>query len=179
MVKTALRIWIGARMAQEFFALEENNSLGVEVVRDSSSIHNGNCPLPPVLDHQVDVLMIHAMLHMKDQILQEMQTIIVTRKYERWYEVYLTVFVLLATLQYVYTKQERWWNMHNFTVGSDQHVLHSAMRSWRIGRQQLHRVCLPVHIVSVHGDIQDICRKSYLSLQIFAERACTVHTRLG
>ena len=45
-------------MAQEFFSLVEDNDFGVEVVQDLNSIHNEQCPLPPVLDYQLDVLMI-------------------------------------------------------------------------------------------------------------------------
>ncbi|KPM43704.1 hypothetical protein AK830_g2898 [Neonectria ditissima] len=117
MVKSALNIWIGARMTQEFFCLDDDNDLGIDVVNDRNSIHHGQCPVPPVLDHQLDVLMIQEMIRMKERIFTEIESILKSRNSRsKWYEVYLTVFVLLANLQYVYKSQVRWWEMHFETV---------------------------------------------------------------
>lgn len=116
MVRTALKIWIGAKMAQEFFCLEEENSLGIAKVHDPFSIHNGQCPVPPVLDHQVDVLMIQEMLRMNANILREMKRVIESRNPDHWFEVFLTCFVLLCNLQYVHAAQTRYWKMHFNTV---------------------------------------------------------------
>ncbi|KAM0437878.1 hypothetical protein ACHAPT_002243 [Fusarium lateritium] len=72
-----------------------------------------------ILDHQLDVLMIRKMMRMQEAILSDIENIIKGRKSrERWYEIYLTIFVLLANLQYVYKSQERWWMMHNNTVSA-------------------------------------------------------------
>ncbi|RTE77836.1 hypothetical protein BHE90_007718 [Fusarium euwallaceae] len=117
MVKKALNIWIGARMAQEFFCVVEDNDFDIKVVDDRNSIHHGQCPVPPVLDHQLDVLMIQKMIQMQDEILADIERVIRSRNSRtRWYEIYLTIFVMLANLQYVYKSQERWWEMH-FNTG--------------------------------------------------------------
>ncbi|CAM1505884.1 Fc.00g115210.m01.CDS01 [Cosmosporella sp. VM-42] len=117
MVKSALNLWIGARMAQEFFCVAEDNDLEIAVVNDQNSIHHGQCPVPPVLDHQLDVLMIQEMIRMKDEIFTKIEGILKARNSRsKWYEIYLTIFVLLANLQYVYKSQQRWWKMH-FNTG--------------------------------------------------------------
>ena len=115
-VKIALKIWIGTRMAQEFFCVVEENDFNIHVVQDPNSIHHGQCPLPPVLDHQLDVLMIIEMMKMTTVILKKLKKIINTRSRSNWFEAYLTIFILLSNLQYVYHSQERWWKMHYNTV---------------------------------------------------------------
>ncbi|KAM0188240.1 hypothetical protein ACHAPI_010729 [Fusarium lateritium] len=128
MVKSALKLWIGAHMAQEFFCVVENNDFDIDVVNDANSIHHGQCPVPPVLDHQLDVLMIQEMIRIKDQIMAEIENILKGRNSRsKWFEVYLTVFVLLANLQYVYKSQERWWTMH-FNTGKDN-IIGQAYKS--------------------------------------------------
>ncbi|KAF5615121.1 uncharacterized protein FTJAE_13444 [Fusarium tjaetaba] len=102
MVKSALQLWVGARMAQEFFCIVENNDFNIDVVDDANSIHHGQCPIPPVLDHQLDVLMIQEMIRIKDQIMSEIERILKGRhSRSKWFEVYLTIFVLLTNLQFM------------------------------------------------------------------------------
>ena len=115
-VKVALKIWIGTRMAQEFFTVMEENDFNIDVVQDPNSIHHGQCPVPPVLDHQLDVLMIIEMVKMNTVILKRLEKIIKTRSRSHWFEAYLTIFILLSNLQYVFRSQERWWKMHYNTV---------------------------------------------------------------
>ena len=118
-VKIALKIWIGTRMAQEFFCvMEENDDFDIHVVQDPNSIHHGQRPVPPVLDHQLDVLMIVEMVKMKTFVLEKVKNMIQTRGRSHWFETYLTIFILLSNLQYVYRSQERWWKMHYNTVCS-------------------------------------------------------------
>ncbi|KAH6641197.1 hypothetical protein F5144DRAFT_125099 [Chaetomium tenue] len=120
-VKIALKIWVGVRMAQEFFSVVEDNDFGIEVVQDLNSIHNGQCPIPPVLDHQLDVLMIVEMAKMNAVLLKRYKKVIESRNRHNWFELYLTSFVLLSNLQYVYRSQERWWKMH-FHTGKDNAI---------------------------------------------------------
>jgi hypothetical protein len=105
-------------MAQEFFCIIEENDFNIHVVQDPNSIHDGQCPVPPVLDHQLDVLMIMAMVKMKTEIFEKLKKMIKTHSRSHWFEAYLTVFILLSNLQYVYRSQERWWKMHYNTVCS-------------------------------------------------------------
>ncbi|KAK0725621.1 hypothetical protein B0H67DRAFT_551143 [Lasiosphaeris hirsuta] len=111
-VKTALKIWIGVRMAQEFFSVQEKSEFGIEVVQDSNSIHDGQCPVPRVLDHQLDVLMIVEMVKMNVALLRRFRKMIESRNRHNWFELYLASFILLLNLQYAYRSQERWWKMH-------------------------------------------------------------------
>ncbi|KAK3339711.1 hypothetical protein B0T25DRAFT_560445 [Lasiosphaeria hispida] len=120
-VKTALKIWIGVRMAQEFFSVQEKSDFGIEVVQDSNSIHDGQCPVPPVLDHQLDVLMIDEMAKMNVALLRRFRKMIESRNRHNWFELYLTSFILLSNLQYVYRSQERWWKMH-FNTGKENAI---------------------------------------------------------
>lgn len=78
-VKVALKIWIGTRMAQEFFCVKEENDFNIDAVHDTNSVHHGQHPVPPVLDHQLDVLMIIEMVKMKTVILEKRSILTVVR----------------------------------------------------------------------------------------------------
>lgn len=92
------------------------NELNVQPVDDLNSIHHGQCPVPPILDNQLDALMIIRMLQWQSDILGRVKKMIRDRKRNSWFEIFLTIFVLLTNLQYVYNSQIRWWTMHFNTV---------------------------------------------------------------
>lgn len=69
--------------------------------------------------------MIQEMIRIKDQIMSEIENILKGRNSRsKWFEAYLTIFLLLANLQYEYKSQERWWTMHFNTVSSNDFARH-------------------------------------------------------
>ncbi len=103
-------------MAQEFFCMLPENTFEVRVVNDENSIHHGQCPIPPALNHQMDSLMIQIKIKWQDKILHRMKKMILDRSRKSWFEIFLTIFVMLTNLEYVYQSQVRWWKMHFQTV---------------------------------------------------------------
>lgn len=75
-------------------------------------------------------------------LLKKYKKMIESRNRHDWFESYLTSFVLLLNIQYVYRSQERWWKMHFHTVSPSQ-----SRSSWRCllksrsqtGQRQRHR----------------------------------------
>lgn len=66
----------------------------------------GKYPVPAVLDYQVDYLAIHYMLGQMKRIVGRLESLMFSennRKY--WYELYLTTFVLLSSLEIVHARQ--------------------------------------------------------------------------
>ncbi|EMT67635.1 hypothetical protein FOC4_g10005740 [Fusarium odoratissimum] len=98
-----LKLWVGARMAQELFCVVENNDFDIDIDNDANSIHHGQCPVPPVLDHQLDVLMIQEKIRTKDWTMPEIKNILKGgNSRSKCFKVYLTVVMLLDNPQYVY-----------------------------------------------------------------------------
>ncbi|KAH7194252.1 hypothetical protein DER44DRAFT_848371 [Fusarium oxysporum] len=101
--RPTLKLWVGARMAQELFCVVENNDFDIDIDNDANSIHHGQCPVPPVLDHQLDVLMIQEKIRTKDWTMPEIKNILKGgNSRSKCFKVYLTVVVLLDNPQYVY-----------------------------------------------------------------------------
>jgi len=69
------------------------------------SVH-GLCPVPPVLDYQIDTLYIHHMQSAMKKVTERLKQLIFGEsRIANWYEIFLTVFVLLMSLEQVYMAQ--------------------------------------------------------------------------
>lgn len=63
-------------------------------------------PIPAVLDYQLDYLAIQCMTKQMKKITTRLKDILfVKNNFKSWYEVYLTTFVLLCSLETVHAKQ--------------------------------------------------------------------------
>ncbi|KAH6981745.1 hypothetical protein BKA56DRAFT_584418 [Ilyonectria sp. MPI-CAGE-AT-0026] len=68
-------------------------------------VHN-RVPIPAVLDYQLDYLAIQCMTKQMNKITTRLKDILfVKNNFKSWYEVYLTTFVLLCSLETVHAKQ--------------------------------------------------------------------------
>lgn len=164
-------------MAQEFFAVQEDNDLGIGKVVDPLSVHDQQCPVPPVLDHQLDVLMIVEMIKMKNAMLESMRRMIEDRRRNNWYEVYLTMFVLLSNLQYVFQKQQRYQKLHYGTVRLHPLKIDPQYADLEGTCEQYRSSCQVVQL-QIHAAIPLVSSQLDLALPLRAERSGSLHTGL-
>lgn len=83
-----------------------DNSLKPENFDDSPFYINGKCPVPPVLDYQIDFMAIQYMLKQMKLTVKRLKLLIFGKSRNRdWFEVYLTIFVLLSSLEIVQARQ--------------------------------------------------------------------------
>ena len=69
------------------------------------SIH-GKAPVPNIIDYQIDTLMIHYMQRLMKDLTKGLKKLIFSRSPTgNWYEIFLTVFILICTLEHVYMAQ--------------------------------------------------------------------------
>lgn len=119
MLKDALKIWVLTRLAYEGFGIiYGNEEFGVDVIDNPKSPYHGTAPIPPILDHQIDTVGITYMIRLKESVLKMLKTRIGRRKETDWYEIFLTMFVLLHNLEYVYKRQYQYRKRHENTVCS-------------------------------------------------------------
>ncbi|KAF8462923.1 hypothetical protein BDZ91DRAFT_320145 [Kalaharituber pfeilii] len=117
MLRDALRIWILSRLAAEGVVIVgSERPFDIDVVDSPDSPYYGTVPIPPILDHQLDTLGIRYMLQLKDNVLKALKARIQRRRHTHWYEVFLTMFVLLHNIEYVYRAQYRYMKRHEGTI---------------------------------------------------------------
>jgi len=117
MLKDALKIWILTRLAYEGFGIiRGHEEFGINVINNPKSPYHGTVPIPPILDHQLDTVGINEMIRLKDNVLKALKARIQKRRESQWYEVFLTIFVLLHNLEYIARKQYSYTKRHESTV---------------------------------------------------------------
>ena len=94
------------------------NPYNYKAVDDVYSDYNEMIPVSPILDHQIDVVTVRMSIEYKDRILRNMNKNITRRKDKAWYEAFLTMYVLLDCLQYLWRGQYLYKLRHKGTVCS-------------------------------------------------------------
>jgi hypothetical protein len=82
-----------------------DNALGLSYFNNSRVRENEMVPIPAVLDVQVDYMAIKYMLGQMLLVSKRLGQLIFPSNRANWYEVYLTVFVLLHSLETVHARQ--------------------------------------------------------------------------
>ena len=75
-------------------------------------------PIPPVLDHQCDTLIIGIMKAHGTDLLKLLWRAVCEKKRAAWFEIFLTIFTLNNNIEYVYGIQKEWAQMYSGTTVS-------------------------------------------------------------
>jgi hypothetical protein len=76
------------------------DTLGVSPVRDATSPHHGKIPIPPIMDTQLDQIVIRLILNpLRAKVVQKFEKLITPAKPENWWEVYLSAFIMLNHIE--------------------------------------------------------------------------------
>lgn len=66
---------------------------------------HGKVPVPPTIDHQLDTIVIEHMLELMKSVISVLKDRIVKMRLKNWYEIFLTTFVFMVTLEKVFLAQ--------------------------------------------------------------------------
>lgn len=102
-----------AYFSRESMAIVGNETLGIPRVEDKRFPIYKQILVPSMLDFQIDTLAIKLMHEALKRIIKRLNTVFFGKKSEqRWYEAYITSFVLLDTLMTVFKLQPSYqeWN---------------------------------------------------------------------
>ncbi|KFA45340.1 Sat20 [Stachybotrys chartarum IBT 40293] len=107
LVATALEIYAGAMMNSRYPASTESDIFGV-VDQLHTPYFFDKVPLPPQLTCQIQIMVAQVMLDKQKNALKRLQERALSKnRHKVWYECYLTIFILLATIELVYQVQLR------------------------------------------------------------------------
>ena len=111
MVSTALDLWAGSRMCALDRSLEGEETLGQTKIGDRLSPLFDQYPIPPMLDLQCDTVTISWMRKIASRLLKSLWKRVEKKNsrekaggtnYEEWFEMFLTVFIMVNNVEYVY-----------------------------------------------------------------------------
>lgn len=116
MIDAALTICIITRLASKSFNISGNERLGIKIVHDPVSPYYGRTPVPPFLDAQIDQIWMEKMGKIKKKMLSELKKRMIGRKQEDWYQIFITLFLLIANLEFIYQVQNDQLNRYCLNV---------------------------------------------------------------
>ena len=123
MVRDALKIWIICRCISEGIGIIGDETYGIMEVQDPDSPYYRTVPISPILDHQIDTLGIKQMKELKDRLLKKLKAKIQQRRHTQWYEIFLTIFILLNNLETVWREQYNYMKRHEETVSLNEYMI--------------------------------------------------------
>ena len=98
--------------------LDGSETLGLEIVTDPASPLFNKVPIPPVLDYQCDTAIIRSMKNLGTRLICRLWKKISVGKQEDWFELFLTGFIIINNIEYVYGVQEKFMQSYSTTTVS-------------------------------------------------------------
>ena len=89
------------------FEIYNGEQLGIPVILDKETKYFGQRPLPKYINHQLDIILNNFIIERhRKVVLARLKSIVFGRNaISAWYEVYLTIYVLLEVLECAYQHQ--------------------------------------------------------------------------
>lgn len=117
MVQRALELWSASRMIEKTWRICGKDKLGLEVSMDPANPWNGIIPVTPMMDTQLDQIVIQDFLvPLRSGLLQELQKKIHGRRKEDWFEIFLTIFILLSNTEFILAHSRRFARRYGMGV---------------------------------------------------------------
>ena len=73
-------------------------------------------PIPPMLDAQLDSMLMESMKSQQKHGLSQLKTIMMSHSKENWFMIFLTTLVHLSNLEFLYQHQNEQKNRYGATV---------------------------------------------------------------
>ncbi|KAK3390097.1 hypothetical protein B0H63DRAFT_391292 [Podospora didyma] len=143
LVAIALDLWAVSRMIEIPWEMCGNDTLGVEQIQDPANPHHGKIPIPPIMDTQLDQIVIQAVLvPMRDELVEKFDKITAPPKPGAWFETYLTAFILLNHIERLAKHSVFHARLHTMrTKYSNKEFLEGAFHTAKIILSRFHFVC--------------------------------------
>ncbi|KAK4203007.1 hypothetical protein QBC40DRAFT_337852 [Triangularia verruculosa] len=105
-VAIAMNIRAASFFSRTKMIITGTNVLDLPYFYDSRFLVNGGYPVPSMIDYQIDYMAITYMWGQMEMLVKQLKKLIFSKNQRKsWYEVYLTVFVLLQSLETVQARQ--------------------------------------------------------------------------
>jgi hypothetical protein len=96
LLDVAISLWVAARLIETPWQHCGSDTLGTKPVTDPKNPWFGQMMLPPIIDTQLDQIIIQEILSpLRSKVLELLETRINQHRREDWHDTYLSVFTLL------------------------------------------------------------------------------------
>lgn len=117
MVKSALGLWSASRMIEKTWRICGEDKLGLEASTDPANPWNGIVPVTPIMDMQLDQIVIRGVLMpLRTKLLQELQEKIYSYERGNWFSIFLTTFILLSNTESILAHSRRFARRYGMGV---------------------------------------------------------------
>lgn len=103
-------------ISKSFNIVSGHEALGLGPVENPSSPLNGRIPIPPMLDAQMDSILMDFMRARQKRGLSKLKTLMMSHSRENWFMIFLTTLVLLSNLEFLYDHQNEQIERYGKTV---------------------------------------------------------------
>ncbi|KAH8892135.1 hypothetical protein GQ53DRAFT_863880, partial [Thozetella sp. PMI_491] len=164
LAKTLL-LWSSTRLIESQRSICGPDTLGISAVSDPESPRFGVTPIIPIMDTQLDQIIIQEILEpLRSDILSALDKLVEQHRPETFFESYLTVFILLCSIERNTIAQERFARRHR--VGrrfSNPPLLETYFHAARIFIAHFHFVCHGSEAIQSDWTSRDIANMANLS----------------
>ncbi|PVH80969.1 hypothetical protein DL98DRAFT_515097 [Cadophora sp. DSE1049] len=102
----ALDVWVGSKLCATEKSLVGSETLGMSVVQEPGQLFDRLIPAPPKIDHQLDSMVIEWMTELSTKPMSAFARKLIAKKRRDWFEVFLTLFIIVNNIEYVYGMQK-------------------------------------------------------------------------
>ncbi|ORY67027.1 uncharacterized protein BCR38DRAFT_336593 [Pseudomassariella vexata] len=103
LVSNALEFWVATRFIERPWRICEGNLPGFDPPNEIGCPWSGIVPVTPVMDTQIDHIAIsYLLIPLGQRILQELDEKIRNLKRGNWFEIYLTIFIMMNNFEFVF-----------------------------------------------------------------------------
>ncbi|KAK4169918.1 hypothetical protein QBC43DRAFT_306835 [Cladorrhinum sp. PSN259] len=100
LVADTLNLWAISRMIEIPWQMCGQDTLGVERITNPENPHYNKIPIPPIMDTQLDQIVIkHILKPLRQRVIDKFQALVAPAKPEAWFEIYLATFVMLNHIE--------------------------------------------------------------------------------
>ena len=103
MVQLALRLRVNTILSAGWVTPDRRETLGIGKVANAAAGYVGGRPLPPAIDHQIDVAMWVILRREHDGLIKGLKRKLFRNAHKSWFETLLTFFVALSCVS-MYTQ---------------------------------------------------------------------------
>ncbi|KAJ9649148.1 hypothetical protein H2198_010940 [Neophaeococcomyces mojaviensis] len=118
----ALDLWSCSRMNAYDRSLVGTETLGQIKIGDRHSPFFDSVPIPPKLDYQCDMVGIEWQNKLADRIMKRLWKFVNTKDRKHWLEFFLTVFVMLNNIEFVYGVADELRHQYAQHAADEDHI---------------------------------------------------------
>ena len=105
-------------ISKSFNISSGHEALGLGPIADPSSPLHGRIPIPPMLDAQMDSILMDFMRSRQRRGLSKLKALMMSHSKENWFMIFLTIIVLLSNLEFLFEHQIEQIRRYGNTVSS-------------------------------------------------------------